>query len=215
MAEPANSTPPTGSLKPPELPAVQLWHPKKPQRKLAPWHWVVLALGILIVAPCTAIGAYTSASWAFSDPPSVVRLATVKATPAKTHRTQPTRPAYNLAGYQAAISGPEERAFSAALNQFRADSKHYKFQALSTDSLSLSEAAHTWLSVLKATNPPPSYQAAKLDYLMAATLANRAAAKTQSGIATSSLTALAQGQSLAAQARAALSRAAESAPKGS
>ena len=82
--------------------------------------------------------------------------ATATHKPAKEPRhTQPPRPAYNLAGYQAAISGPEEQAFVAALNQFRADAKHYKFQTLTTDSLSLSGAASTWLTVLKATNPPP------------------------------------------------------------
>lgn len=104
----------------------------------------------------------------------------------------------------------------AALNQFRGDSRHYKLQSLTTDSLSLSGAASTWLTVLKATNPPPGYQTAKLGYLMAATLANRAAAKTQSGISSASLAALAQGNTLAAQAKAALTRAAAAdAPRGS
>jgi hypothetical protein len=94
--EPQREPPPV------ELPAVQLWHPKKPQHKLTAWQWVALIIGVPIIALFTAIGAYTSAQWAFHDS-AVVTLAT--ATPAHTaagkpRHTQPPAPAYNLAGYQ-------------------------------------------------------------------------------------------------------------------
>jgi hypothetical protein len=220
MATPTQSTPPNSSppfLPPVELPSVQMWQPRKPQRKLAPWHRVALIAGVPIVAVLTAIGAYTSAQWAFGGS-AIVTLAT--ATPAHTAKetprhTQPPAPAYNLAGYQAAISGTEEQSFVSALDRFRSDSRRYDFQAVTTDSLTLTGAANAWLAILKSTSPPPGYQASKLDYLLAATLARRAATTTQSGISAASLTSLQTGMSLASKAKAALARAAVAIPKGS
>jgi hypothetical protein len=202
-------------MPPPELPAVQMWQPRKPQHKLTAWQRVTLIAGVPIIATLTAIGAFTSARWAFGGS-AVVTLAS--ATPAHTakakpHHTKPSAPAYNFAGYQAAINGPEEQTFVTALNQFRADSKRYDFQAVSRDSLALTGAADTWLTVLRGTVPPPAYQAPKLDYMMAAILARRAATTTQSGIQSASLTSLQTGATLAARARAALSRAIASAPQ--
>ncbi len=203
-------------LAPSFLPPVEVPVVLQPKRNHPPWlPWLVIALAP-IVAVCTAVGAYTMAQAVLTaSHPRVAATETAHTQAAKPHHTDPPKPAYNLAGYQTAISGPEEQAFIAALDQFRADSKRYKFQTLTTDSLSLTGAANSWLTVLRRTSPPPSYQASKLDYMMAATLANRAATKTQGGIASANLIALAQGAALASQAKAALARAAAAAPHGS
>ena len=187
-------------LAPPFLPPVEVPAAPHPKRKYPPWlPWLAIALAP-VVAICTAVGAYTMAK-------AVVR--------SSAPRVVATNTAYDLAGYQAAISGPQEQAFTAALNQFRADSKRYKFQSLTTDSLGLTTAATSWLSALRATSPSPGYQASKLNYVMAATLANRAATQTQGGIASSSLSALQKGAALATQAHQALARATQAAPQGS
>jgi hypothetical protein len=202
---------------PAELPAVQMWQPKKPQRKLTAWQLIAVIVCVPIVATFTTIGAYTSAKWAFGGS-SVVTLATATPThtaAGKPHHTQPPTPTYNLAGYQAAISGPEEQAFVTALNQFRSDSRRYDFQAVTRDSLALSGAANTWLATLKNTSPPPGYSAAKLSYMMAAILGRRAADTTQAGISSANLGSLQTGMTLAGKAKAALARAVAAMPKGS
>jgi hypothetical protein len=219
MAEPAQPTPPNGSkldppfLPPAELPAVQLWHPKKPQRKLAPWHWVALIIGVPIVATLTAIGAYTTASWAFNDPPAVIKLATAKPTP--THHTQPPTPTYDIAGYKSAVSGSDEQAFVTALNRLRHDIRGLKFEAVTTDALNLSTAANTYLTDLRKTNPPPAYGPAKLANMAAAVYARQAASTIQGAITSSDLGALQTGLSQANKAKEALSQAVAAMPKGS
>jgi hypothetical protein len=220
MAEPASSTPPTGNLKPPflppaEQPAVQLWHPKKPERKLKAWHIVVLAIGVPIVASLTAIGAYTTASWAFNDPPSVIKLATAKPTPTATHPTQPPTPQYDLAGFKATVDGSDEQAFVTALNRFRTDIRRLKFQTVATDALALSGAANTYLVDLRKTSPPPAYGPAKLANITSAIYARRAAAIIQGAISTSNLNALHTGLAEANKAKAALSQAIAAMPHGS
>ena len=201
---------------PPFLPPVEVPAAPHPRHRYPPWlPWLAIDLAP-VVAICTAVGAYTMAKAVVrSSAPRVVATNTAHTQAAKPRHTDPPKPAYDLAGYQTAISGPQEQAFLAALNQFRADSKRYKFQSLTTDSLSLTTTATSWMSALRATTPPPSYQASKLNYMMAATLANRAATQTQSGIASSSLSALQKGAALATQAKQALSRAGQTAPQGS
>lgn len=203
-------------LVPPFLPPVEVPAAPHPKRRYPPWlPWLAIALAP-VIAICTAAGAYTMAKAVVrSSAPRVSATNTAHTQAAKAPHTDPPRPAYDLAGYQAAISGPQEQAFIAALDQFRADSKRYKFQTLTTDSLSLTTAATAWLSALRATSPPPGYQASKLNYMMAATLANRAATQTQGGIASANLTALQKGAALATQAKQALSRATQAAPQGS
>jgi len=203
-------------LAPPFLPPVEVPAAPHPKRRYPPWlPWLAIALAP-VVAICTAVGAYTMAKAVVrSSAPRVVATNTAHTQAAKVRHSDPPKPAYDLAGYQAAISGPQEQAFIAALNQFRADSKRYKFQSLTTDSLGLTTAATSWLSALRATSPPPGYQASKLNYVMAATLANRAATQTQGGIASSSLSALQKGAALATQAHQALARATQAASQGS
>jgi hypothetical protein len=213
MAEPADSTPPTAKFRPPELPAVQLWHPKKPQHKLAPWHWVALIIGVPIVATLTAIGAYTTASWAFNDPPAVSKLATAKPTP--THPTPAPKQTYDLAGFKAAVDGSDEQAFVTALNRFRADIGSLQFQTVRSDAVTLSGAASAYLATLRATNPPPGYQAAKLANITAAVYARRAAATIQSGISSSDFASPQKALAQANKAKAALANAVASTPKGS
>jgi hypothetical protein len=97
MATPAtdnNLEPPF--LPPVELPAVNLWQPKKPQRKLSPWHWAAIILLAPWLILFTAVGAYTCAAWAFNDRPAIVKLAGAKPTPTPTHHTQPPTPTYDL-----------------------------------------------------------------------------------------------------------------------
>jgi hypothetical protein len=202
-------------LAPPFLPPVEVPAAPHPRRRYPPWlPWLAIALAP-VVAICTAVGAYTMAKAVVrSYAPRVTATNTAHTQAAKVRQADPT-PTYDLAGYQAAISGPQEQALLAALNQFRADSKRYKFQSLTTDSLSLTTAATSWLSALRHTSPPPGYQASKLNYILAATLANRAATQTQGGIASADLTALQKGAALATQARQALTRATQSAPHGS
>jgi hypothetical protein len=214
------ATPPTGKLDPPflppaELPAVQLWHPKKPQRKLTAWHIVALALGVPVIATFTAIGAYTSATWVFNDPPAVSNLATAKPTPTPTHHTQPPTPTYDLAGYKAAVSGSDEQTFVTALDRFRSDIKRLRFQTVSADALTLSGAANTYLAALRKTNPPPAYGAAKLANITAAVYARRAAATIQGAISSANLASLQTGLAQANKARAALAQAVASMPRGS
>jgi hypothetical protein len=223
MATPAQSPPNGNPLDPPflppvELPAVQLWHPKKPQRKLSGWHIVALALGVLVIATFTAIGAYTTASWAFNDPPAAIKLATSKPTPtqgARAHHTPPPTPAYDLAGYKAAVSGSDEQTFVTALNRFRSDIKRLRFQTVTTDALTLSGAAETYLAALRRTNPPPAYGAAKLANITAAVYARRAAATIQGAISSANLASLQTGLAQANKARAALAQAVASMPRGS
>jgi len=201
-------------LAPTFLPPVEGAPAPKPERsypRCIPWLAIALTP---VVAVCTAVGAYTIAHGVIrSTAPCVA--ATEFAHKRVVHLKDSPSPRYNLAGYQTAISGSDEQAFIAALNKFRADAKRYKFQALSSDALTLTNASNSWLALLRKTTPPPGYQASKLDYIMAATLANRAATKTQGGIASADLNALAQGSALATQAKQALARAAESAPHGS
>jgi hypothetical protein len=216
MAEPADSTPPTAKFRPPELPAVQLWHPKKPQRKLRGWHIAILVIGVPIIASLTAIGAYTLTGWAFKDPPSVIHLATAKPTPKPTNKQhKPPKPAYDLAGYKATVDGSDEQTFVTALNRFRRDIRALQFQTVTSDAVTLSNAASTYLADVRATNPPPGYQAAKLANITAAIYARRAAAIIQGAISTSNLNALHTGLAEANKAKTALSQAIASTPKGS
>jgi hypothetical protein len=221
MAEPAKTSPPDNLIppfRPPaELPAVQMWHPK-PRKGLAPWHWVALIIGVPIIATLTAIGAYTSAKWVFHDPPAVIKLATASPTPTasiKPHATQKPAPSYDLARYKTVVDGPNEQAFVSSLNRFRSDIKRLKFQTVTSDALTLSNASTTYLTDLRATNPPPAYRAAKLANITAAIYARRAAAIIQGAISTSNLGALQTGLAQANKAKAALAQAVAAMPKGS
>lgn len=187
--------------------------PDKP-KKLAPWHVATLIVGVPIIAFLSCVGANTVAHH-FIDTPAVKASATAahRQTP-KPHHTKPPAPAYNLAGYQAAISGTEEQSLVTALNRFRADIRRLDFQSVTTDSLTLTGAANAWLAVLRNTNPPPAYQGQKLTYLMAAILARRAATTTQGAISSANLASLQKGLALANKARAALAQAAASAAQG-
>jgi hypothetical protein len=179
------------------------------------WHYVALGVGVTIVAPLTFIGAGTVGHWAFDPQPTAAAKTITLGQPAKPHKTPKPAPTYNLPAYQAAISGPEYQAFVTALAKFRADSRKYDFTAVSSDSLALTNAANVWLNLIKDSSPPPSYQAQKLTYILAITLAQKAATETQSGISSANLGSLQAGMRLANKARATLARAAVSGPTGS
>ena len=217
MAEPTQSTPPTDNLLP--LPAVQMWQPKKPQRKMRPWHWAVICVIAPFLILFEAVGAYTVAHWAFNRPPaSVVNLAGATPTPAGKHHNKPPKPpkpAYDLAGYKATVDGTDEQTFVVALNRLRSDIKRLSLQTVTTDALTLSGAANTYLADLKATNPPPAYGAAKLANITAAILARRAAATAQSAVSAANLTSFQTGLAQANRAKQALVQAVSVTPKGS
>jgi hypothetical protein len=202
-------------LPPVELPAVQLWQPKKPQHKLSPWHWAAIILLAPFLILFTAVGAYTCAAWAFNDRPAVIKLATSKPTP--THHTQPPTPtqSYDLAGYKAAVSGSDEQAFVVALDRFQHDIRGLQFQTVKSDALTLSGAATAYLADLRKTNPPPAYGPAKLANITAAIYGRRAAATIQQAISAANLASLQTGLAQANRARAALSQAVAAMPKGS
>jgi hypothetical protein len=97
---------------------------QQPKRKYPPWlPWLVIALAP-VVAVCTAVGAYTMAH-AVVRSTHAPRISATEAahTHAAVHLADPPAPTYDLAGYQSMITGPQEQAFVAALNQFRADAK--------------------------------------------------------------------------------------------
>ena len=187
--------------------------PLPERRRLAPWHIAALIAGVPLVLFLSGVGANAIADH-FVSTSAATPAATVthhKARPAA--KPTPTAPQYNLAGYQAAISGTEEQALVTALNRFRSDIRQLQFQTVATDSLTLTGAANTWLATLRHTTPPPANQGQKLTYMMAAILARRAATTTQGAISSANLASLQRGLALANQARAALARAIASAPQ--
>jgi hypothetical protein len=192
--------------------------PRPTVRRWQWWHYAAIAAIVVIVAPLTCIGAYTVGSWIFNDPPSVVNLATANAKPtptAKPRHTQPPTPTYDLAGYKAAVSGSDEQAFVTALNRLRADIKRLHLQTITADALALSGAASTYLATLGQTNPPPGYGRAKLANIAAAVYARQAAATIQGAVNTANLTSFQTGLTQANKAKAALSQAVATTPRGS
>jgi len=222
-------TPPDGSalrdprqappfLPPPaEIRPAASWPGKR--KRLAPWHIAVLAMGVPVIAFFTCIGAYTFTTHVFraAGPAAATTRAAQdpKAHDPKAHDPEPSRPAYDLAGFQAVIKGPEEHAFVSALSRLRADDRTYNFAAAVSDAPSLVSAASAWLAVLGPANPPPAWQGEKVAYMRAAILAWRAAKATQGGLTSANLGLLQKGQALTAQAQAALARAPVNAPRGS
>jgi hypothetical protein len=217
-------TPPDGSalrnprqappfLPPPaEIRAAASWPAKR--KKLAPWHIAVLAMGVPVIAFFTCIGAYTFTTHVFRA--AGVAAATDRAAPdPKAHDPEPSRPAYDLAGFQAVIKGGEEQAFVSALGRLRADDRMYNFAAAVSDAPGLVSAANAWLAALGPANPPPAWQGEKVAYIRAAILARRAAKATEGGLTSANLGLLQKGQALTAQAQAALARAPGNAPRGS
>jgi hypothetical protein len=202
MAEPADSTPPTAKFKPPELPAVQLWHPKKPQRKLTMWQWAAIILLTPWLILFTAVGAYTCTKWAFRDPPAVVNLAGATPTPA---HTQP--PQYDLPAYEAVIGGSAEKTYADALWGLRADIKGPDRAAARIDAPRLTNAASTLLALIQQTNPPPAYATEKAAYLRAVNLGLKAGETIQQALSTGSLTLWQRGANQATRARALLTKA--------
>jgi hypothetical protein len=173
------------------------------RRKLARWHIATLMIGGPIVAFFTAIGANTFAHH-FIDGPPAAHVPAVADHKPEAHKA---KPAYDLAGYRSAISGPERRAFTSALRKLRADITRPDYVAAGTDAGNLITAANIWLTQLRRTNPPPAYRPGKLSYETAALLGRRAGAATQNGLNAADLTLLQRGADLAARARWVLSRA--------
>jgi hypothetical protein len=203
----ATPTPPDGSPHlapaflppPPEIaPAVRM----PPQRKkLSPWQLATLIMGVPVIAFFAAVGAYTSTTFVFRDPPARP-LAAPSHTP---HSPTPSTPAYDLAGYRSAIGGPEEQAFASALSRLRYDLTHPDFMAAAGDAPSLIAAANAWLSLLDQTNPPPAYRPGKLAYMQAATVGLRAGETTELGLRSANLAQLQKGANQAARGKRLLS----------
>jgi hypothetical protein len=188
--------------------------PKPERNKLKPWHWVALIIGVPIVAALTCIGANTVAHWWIGNTPTAAAstAATHEPTP---HKSTPAAPRYNLPGYQSAIDGPVEKAFASALWAVRQDIHKPDYVAASTDAPRLVAAANSWLSLLRQTNPPPSYGPQKLSYEQAAIEARQAGEAIQQALAAGDLTGLQRGADQAARARWLLSHATAQAPRGS
>ncbi len=189
------------------FPSENLAKPKA--KKYRSWHWVVLVVVGLPVAFLVLVGTNTVAHHFMDAAPVKAAKATHKP---KQHKPKPTTPAYDLAGYQSAITGSDEHAFASALYALRSDINRYSFPAALTDAPRLITAANAWLGVLRSTNPPPSYQAAKQQYITAATLGRRAGKAMQDGLTGGNLALLETGQRLAARAQSALLQAT---PRGS
>jgi hypothetical protein len=160
------------------------------------------------------VGAYTCTKWLLGDPlaPFASVAATHKPEAHKTHTPKPQPPAYNLAGYRSAITGPEEKAFAASLWKLRADIKRPDYTAAVNDAPRLMATANAWLSLLRQTNPPPSYGPAKLAYMQAAIVARRAGQATRQALQTADLAGLQRGADQAARARYLLTHAPSSMP---
>jgi hypothetical protein len=184
--------------------------PKPAKRKLVWWHVAIYVVGVPILAFLSCVGANTVVHWWIKDRPAAQTAATGKPTPHK-----PAGPRYNLAGYHSAITGPEEQAFASALWKLRADIRRPDYTAAATDAPRLMAAAGSWLSLLRPTNPPPSYGPQKLTYLQAAAMARRAGGTIQQALNTENLQLLQRGADQAARARFLLSHAAAQAPHGS
>jgi len=203
MAEPAPSTPPDGNNLTPQFlppveqpPPVKMWQPTK--RKYPPWlPWLALSLSPVVIV-CAAVGAFTIASGiinSVSNASHTRPAATAEAhtQTVKPHATPTSTPTYDLAGYKAAVDGSDEQTFVTALNRFRSDIERLQFQTVTSDAVTLNGAANTYLATVRATNPPPAYQAAKLANITAAIYARPVAAIIQGAISTSNLNALQTG----------------------
>jgi hypothetical protein len=144
----------------------------------------VLVIGIPAIGFFTAVGADTFAHHFIDATPAAHASTTASPGGHKTkpHKTAPAAPRYNLPGYQSAISGPVEHAFASALWAVRADIKRPDYTAASTDAPRLIAAANSWLSLLRPTNPPPSYGPQKLTYIQAATMARKAGQTTRQAL---------------------------------
>jgi hypothetical protein len=208
MATPTlpNGQEPTTILPPPA--DVNTWQPGN--SKLIPWRRIATIICVPIITILTAIGGYTVINYLIPSPPA--KSTTIRPSD-RPHHTTPPKPSYDLPGFRTAITGSGKQTFVTALDQFTADSRRYDFQSVARDALSLSGAASTWLNMLKGTTPPPSYQASKLDYIMAAALGQRAAYTTKNAIRIADLASLQKGARLAARAKTELSQAIISAPR--
>jgi hypothetical protein len=191
--------------------------PRQTSKRWPWWQYAALGLGVAIVTPLTFIGAVTVGQWWFAPQPTAAATTINLNQPPKPHSAKPTPTPtpYDLAGYKAVVTGSDEQAFVVALNRFRHDIRGLQFQTVTNDALALSGAANTYLADLRATNPPPGYQAAKLANITSAIYARRAAAITQGAISTSNLGALHTGLAEANKAKAALANAVASMPRGS
>jgi hypothetical protein len=197
-----------------------LWFapPPAPQRKRwRLWHYVAVIIAAPVLLWLFGLGAYTQAQWLKG---SHVAQASTTASPTASHSptphaTSPAPPRYNLAGYQSAASGPVERAFASALWAVRSDIRKPDYKVAVTDAPRLMAAASSWLSLLRQTNPPPSYGPQKLTYLQAAAMARRAGGTIQQALNTGNLQLLQRGADQAARARWLLTHATAQGPRGS
>jgi len=115
--------------------------PKPPKRKTwKPWHIAVMAVGVPVVALLSSVGANTVAHWYINAAPSAQAQTAATGKP-KPHKTTPSAPRYNLAGYRSAITGPEEQAFASALWKLRADIRRPDYTSAATDAPRLIAAA--------------------------------------------------------------------------
>jgi hypothetical protein len=188
--------------------------PKPERNRFKPWHWAVLIVGVPVITFLTCVGANTVTHWWIGDTPSA-HASTVASHKPKPLKSKPAAPRYNLPGYQSAVSGPVEKAFASALWALRADIRAPNYSAASTDAPRLVAAANSWLSLLRPTNPPPSYGPAKLAYVQGATIARKAGQTTLQALQTGDLTLLQRGADQAARARWLLTHASAQGPQGS
>jgi len=187
--------------------------PGKPSRTHFPWlwwHWAVVVVGGPLIAYLVAVGAWTNATWIqgglsshASPAPAASSLPTAGPAKPDAPKAAPA-PTYDLAGYLAAIRGPEEHAFASALYAMRAAMGKQSFSRETADAPQLVAAATIWAGVLRNLNPPPSYQPALASYRLAATLGAQAGRVTLRGIGGQDLRKLARAAQLAARAQWAL-----------
>jgi len=103
-----------------------------------------------------------------------------------------------------ASSGDHTQAFVSALWKLREDIKRPDYTAAVSDAPRLVAAANSWLSLLRQTNPPPSYGPAKLAYVQGAMVARKAARTTMQALQAGDFTLLQRGADQAASTAASI-----------
>jgi hypothetical protein len=175
-------------------------------RKFGPWRIAALIAGGLAVAFQAGTGLVTTVQH-FTYAPAAKASAPVSHKARASAKPAPAAPQYDLAGYRSVLNGADAQAFVSALGKLRRDVRRSDFTAEAMDTQTLITAASSWLAQLNATRPPPSYGANKLQYIVAAQMAAKAAMTIQHGMATVNLPMIQRGAGELAQARWLLARA--------
>jgi hypothetical protein len=208
----------TAQDKAPALPAEldSLFRPRStpapPRKKYSRWHVATLIIGVPVIAFLSCVGANTVVNWWLVDAPAAQASATATQ---KAKADKPKAPAYNLPGFRSAITGTEKQALASALWAVRSDIRRPDYPAALTDTPRLITAANEFLSLVRSTNPPPSYGPEKLGYIQAGLAARKAGTEALEALQTANLGLLQKAADEAARARWLLSHASASAPRGS